>query len=292
MQLIGMMTVRNEDDIVEQCLVQACKYHDLIFVCDCGSDDKTVDIVKSFTAKSSQVVFLGEVGTRHSRQVKHHIWCKFKKQFDYTAWWSVVDADEFLEEDPKLYITKAEAELADHIFAKIANFYFTDLELDNWINGRETLDDRQRPINERRIYYRMHTSQVRMFRNLPWLRWNEDTHLPLFLAKPATKRPVYRHYQYRDPLQMEKRILTRRDWLGDSAINLDNPHWNKSTYMEAISSTNDPHLKKASKNSDLESDPDLPTPNKSQSFFKTFTKYTYALIKGMTTRQSQDTLFG
>lgn len=291
MKIIGMMTVRNEEDIVEECLDRANEYHDLIYVVDCGSDDQTVKIIKSVVARLPQVKFLGEIGPRHSRQVKRHIWSKFRDQFGLDTWWSVVDADEFLDEDPRPFVELAEAELADHIFSKSANFYLTDLELNKWLVSQETFADRERVIEERLTYYRMHTSQVRIFRNLPWLRWNEDTHLPSFLAKPAQGRPVYRHYQYRDPVQIQNRIRTRREWLKDSAVLIDNPHWDKEEWRQAIASADDPSLKKAVPGIPLEPDPELPKPNKEQSFLKTISKYGYAFLIGFATPQKTTKLF-
>jgi len=287
-KLVGMMTVRNEEDIVEKCLNRAVKYHDAIYVVDCGSDDRTPEIVNSIATRFSEIEFLGEISPRHSRQVKRHIWDKFRHSFSNNDWWSVIDADELLEEDPKPFIQSAEAELADHIFSKIANFYTTDLEVDEWFQNREEFENKE--IEDRMTYYRMHTSQVRMFRNLPWLRWNEDTHLPRFLAKPATHRPVYRHYQYRSPAQIEKRLRTRREWAQDSAIATDNPHWDKQEWRQAVAPADDLNLKKAVHGSPLEPDPSLPQPNQKQFFLKTVLKYTYAILIGISVRQDHDNL--
>lgn len=290
-RIVGIMTVRNEEDIVAQCLEYACKFHEVILIADCGSDDKTVHIVKSMANKMPQIIFLGEVGTKHSRQIKRHIWFKFRKEFSHEIWWSVVDADEFLDGDPQSVVDAADCEFSDHIFSKTANFYFTELDAENWRMGKESIADRIKPIEERRRFYRMHTSQIRMFRNLPWLRWNEDVHHPTFLAKSATERLVYRHYQYRDPLQIEKRIQTRRDWLTNAAVMKDNPHWGKERWTEAVSLSSDSSLKMAIPGLPLEVDPELPTPNRSQQLWKTAMKYSYALWLGFKTKQQFSDLF-
>ncbi len=240
--LFGMCTVCNEEDILAECLRHAAAFHDKIYVVDCGSDDHSAEIARDLADELSPVEYLGAIGPHHSRQVKRHIWERFRHDLPPGAWWSVLDADEFFDEDPRPALARATAEGADHAFASLANFYYKRSELEDWRAGRETLADRARPIAERRHWYRMHVVQFRFIRQLSRLRWLTDSHLPLVLARGARELIPARHYQYRDPEQILQRLKTRQRWLQAADIKADNPHWYRTELEEVCSDDEDPHL--------------------------------------------------
>lgn len=278
-RLFGMMTVRNEGDVVGEALKRAAAFHERIYVVDCGSTDDSIEVVKRCATDCPNIRYLGTVGPHHSRQVKRHIWVRFRREIGWGSWWSVVDADEFLHEDPAPVISQAEGELADHIFAIFANFYLTKAEAAAWHGGSEGLADRSRSIAERRRLYRMHTTQIRMFRNLPWHWWNSDVHHPKFLAKPCTRRLVYRHYQYRDPVQIQQRIDTRREWVGDRAVITDNPHWDRVRAQQAFHDDNDPSLRLYQPGGALVPDPLVADHQLGQTLRRSVAKYAYAVLR-------------
>ena len=286
MSLIGLTTVRNEGDIVAQALDYAAERVNLLLIVDCGSDDDSVERIQEVCARHSNAVFLGAIGPHHSRQVKRHIWHLMRPVLGPRDWWMFADADEFVADDVHELIRASEREWADHILSLHVNFYYTQREFDNWEAGRETLADRARPIEERRRFYRLHTSQIRLFRHLPWLRWNADTPYPTQLAKASSQRVEFRHFQYRDPVQIKNRIALRHQWSGD-VIN-DNPHWLYNDLANAIS-TDYAHLREARPGQPFELDAELePAPHPGA--LKSLLRYGRAIVRARV-RQEPGLLF-
>ena len=261
MSLIGLTTVRNEGDIVAQALDYAAERVHLLLIVDCGSDDDSVERIQEVCARHSNAVFLGAIGPHHSRQVKRHIWYLMRPYLGPRDWWMFADADEFVADDVHDVIAASEREWADHILSLHVNFYYTQREADDWEAGRESLADRARPIEERRRFYRLHTSQIRLFRHLPWLRWNSDSPYPTQLAKVSSRRLEFRHFQYRDPVQIKNRIALRHQWSGDQSVITDNPHWLYDELANAISTDYD-QLREAKPGHPFEPDLELaPAPH-------------------------------
>jgi hypothetical protein len=288
-RLIGMTTARNEADIIEECLAHAANHLDLCLVVDCGSTDDTVRRIAETCAVHSHIVYLGCVGPQVAEQVRRHIWGTMRPVLTAEDWWMVADADEFVEDALHHKLESAHRERADHIFSLHANFYYTEADAAAWREERETLADRMRPIADRRLYYRMHTTQPRLFRNLPWLRWNEDTSFPHRLAKPASERVVFRHYQYRDLAQIEARVALRKNTAASVNFRRENPHWfNKRGADDAVCRETGLQLRDGSQAFII--DPQMPELPR-QGWFKSAAKYTLARYEGWLTAQQPPALF-
>ena len=228
MKIYAVCLVKNEDDVIGQTLTYATRYCDRIFVIDNGSTDGTWKIVKDLAVREPKIVpFLQtlepfEDGLRWLAYEAHH------QELSDSDWWLFLDADEFLAEDPKPVIQQAMREGADIIKAWQIQFYYTAEDHDAWMAGR---DSREVPILERRRYYRIDWQEPRLFRNQVSATWETaplsrmlgmpprfrteasrrgwKTWVPASTAKMARRRILNRHYQYRDPPQIEKRLEAR-----------------------------------------------------------------------------------
>lgn len=283
MAVIGISTIRSEEDIIPETLPAWAHALDLVLVVDCGSTDNSAEAIREVAAHYPNVVFLGSVGPHHARQVRRHIWHRFRRHLSARDWWMVADADEFVESDFRDKIAGANAELADHIFSAHVNFYYTEEDHLLWEEGVESLADRADSIVYRRRYYQMHTTQRRAFRNLPWLSWNEDTSFPEVFSKPATERIVFRHYQYRDPIQIQSRMDIRCANDPDTDVMRENPHWKRTDYRQAIS--RDPNLLCWDPGTAFVATGELEEPRVPQPHWKTALKYARSLGAGAMTRQ-------
>lgn len=231
-----MSTVRSESDIIRQSMTHALKQLDYLFVVDCGSDDNTVEILKDLQKEYPNLILIGRLGPHYAEQLRWQIWNRFAPQFPESAWWAIIDADEFSIDPYSEIIAQAENEGADHVFARMIDFYIVDSERDDWNAGRETLEDRARPIGERRRFFNpRHNFQIRFFKNKRYLRWNIDSSFPHNIVQPLSDCPIFRHYKYRDLPQLEYRVKSRNHWAKDDPVMVDNPHWNKQSVEECIS---------------------------------------------------------
>ena len=208
MKLYGICIVKNEADVIAQSLTHALKFCDQIFVIDNGSSDGTWETVKSLAQQFSGIVPFAQILEPFRDSMRSLVYNRHHHQLSDRDWWLRLDADEFLDTDPRPILVEANLANADFIQAWQAQFYYTDVDHQAWLAGKE---DRNQPIVERRRYYRIDWREYRLFRNQPDQVWDETTapQWPNGLTKIYNCRILNRHYQYRDPEQITKRLKQR-----------------------------------------------------------------------------------
>jgi glycosyltransferase involved in cell wall biosynthesis len=227
MKIYAICLVKNEDDVVGQTLTYAARYCDKIFVIDNGSTDSTWQIVQGLSKKQLQIIPFMQTQERYDDGLRWHVYEAHNRELTDSDWWMILDSDEFLAEDPRPVIGEAMRKRADVIEAWQIQFYYTEKDYESWQTGG---DSRALPITSRRRYYRIDHREARFFRNLasgdwqtsflrrklpmpPWLRSasvkDSRQTLPIRIGKKLRRRILNRHYQYRDPPQIEKRLLLR-----------------------------------------------------------------------------------
>ncbi|MBM9594011.1 glycosyltransferase family 2 protein [Roseitranquillus sediminis] len=288
MKVIGIMTVRDEEDILLESATAAIKAYDVILSVDCGSEDNTPQILKDLAHQYKNFKFFGSIAPMTPMQVKRHIWSAHRKSFSHRDWWVFADADEFLNvEQVRPRLMHASKILADHVNGEHVNYYYTNADHEKWLAGEENLQSRSLSITKRRRYYRYHTQQIRFFHNLPWLRWNVDSEFPSNLSNLSDRNIQFRHYQYRDVPQIERRISIRRGEI--HRTHGSNTHWMKDHLSEAISDVNDPALHLDVGRGYIK-DPNLKSIAR-QNPLKTLAKYARSSIKGCLTAQVEENWF-
>jgi glycosyltransferase involved in cell wall biosynthesis len=207
-KLYGICLVKNEDDIIAQTLTYALRHCTKIFVIDNGSTDGTWKIVQSLSEEHSQIIPLLQTYEPYTEGLLALAYNKYHSEFSDQDWWLVLDADEFLAEDPQPVIQCAMGDKADMIHTWQIQFFYTDVDRRGWMEER---DSRDIPIFARRRYYSINWQEVRLFRNYPGRPWNVKISgkVPDSHTKVCRRRILNRHYQYRDPEQIKKRLLLR-----------------------------------------------------------------------------------
>ncbi len=207
--------VKNEGDVIAQTLRYASNFCSKIYVFDTGSiDDSWHQVQKS---ASEIVVPFRQEAVPFSDGLRAQVFNAVRDRLEIGDWLYILDADEFLAEDPRKAIAVAEQEGSQQINTAQYNFHFTDVD---WQQSQKGLDSRDRPITQRRRYYRFTNIEQRLFRIDADLTWSESTNAanPHGCMTPKgtkkLKKCSYRipncHYQYRDPEQMQLRLKTRR----------------------------------------------------------------------------------
>jgi glycosyltransferase involved in cell wall biosynthesis len=263
MKTIGIMSVRNEADVLGQVLRHNAELFDVLFVTDNGSVDETRHVILSVLQEYPNIQFLGTFKPVVPEEIRFRIWSSYRHDFSRADWWVIIDGDEFIEETLRRSIRAAATENADYMLSHHANFYYKQSERDAWERGSETVADRTRPIKDRRRWYRMHISMPRAFRNAHYIRWYPGLYFPAEIVKPASRPLLFRHYQYRDLGQIETRVRTRLDVTVDASYFHDNPHWLKRAATELVSPEDDPTLLYWDGVSELKADaaiPPIPAP--------------------------------
>lgn len=204
MKLYAICLVKNEDDIITQTLNHAAGHCEKIFVLDNGSTDRTWELIQSLSRVNHRIVPFGRSFEPFRDSLRSLVYYEVCSELSEDDWWLVLDSDEFLAEDPQPVIAQAVQERAEVIRTWQVVFYLTDVDLRAWEEGR---DSRDKPIFERRRYYQINSQEKRLFRNQRDLSWTSGN-VPRGLKNVCTRRIFNRHYVFRDPPQVEKRLLT------------------------------------------------------------------------------------
>lgn len=218
MKLYAICLVKNEDDVIAQTLTHACQYCDKIFVIDNGSTDRTWDIVQELAKSQPVIVAYAQKIQPYDEGLRWLVYDAHHRELTDQDWWLILDGDELLAEDPRPVIEQAMHERADVIKAWQIQFYYTEKDYEAWTNGQ---DDSNLSIFMRRRYYQIDWQEPRLFRNqtkrntifrqskllTPTTDWGASV-LQL-KGKVCRRRILNRHYQYRDPDQIKKRLQLR-----------------------------------------------------------------------------------
>lgn len=215
MKLIGLCVVKNEDDIIGQCLEHAAGICDKVMVLDNDSTDQTWSIIHDLASNNEKIVSVGRTSEPFWCGMRADVYNQFNKDYSRGDWWLYLDADEFLAEDPRPVIKRATEVGADIIDAWQIQFYYTDKDALQWRRGE---DGRERHIFQRRRYYSINWKEHRLFRNEPGRPWNpaRNNTVPDGLQTVCKTTVLNRHYQYRDPEQITRRLVTRQGLSGTS----------------------------------------------------------------------------
>ncbi|MEH2383905.1 MAG: glycosyltransferase family 2 protein [Nostoc sp.] len=206
---------KNEGDVIAETLQFASNFCHKIYVFDTGSIDNTWQQVQK-AANDIIIPFRYEKVSNFHFGLRAQVFNAVRDSFEIGDWLYILDADEFLAENPQKGISIAEREGAQQINTTQYNFHFTDVD---WQHYQRGLDSREYPIAQRRRYYRFTNIEQRLFRIDTDTIWPEytDADNPIGYLRPlkGTKKPKkcsYRipncHYQYRDPEQIQQRLKT------------------------------------------------------------------------------------
>lgn len=209
MDIYAICVVKNEEDIIKECLEHASSFCKKIFVYDTGSDDKTWEIVCELAKKRTVVPYKKE-NVPFRNGLRSEVFSHYKRYAKPEDWWYILDADEFLKEAPHDFIKNRIKSYETVIWSKHISFYYTDRDYEKWKEGKETLESRKIPIGARRRYYKCDTSEPRLFKHRDDIRWDIKNSVPSRLGVVARARIPVKHYKWRDPEQIIARMRTRK----------------------------------------------------------------------------------
>ncbi|MFM9282412.1 glycosyltransferase [Paenibacillus jiagnxiensis] len=135
------MIVRNEEEVLENCLNSVADLVDEIIIVDTGSTDRTKDIAKRFNARIFDYTW-----TDHFADARNFAFQQATQA--YILW---LDADDVLMEEDRGKLRKLKATL-DYSVDAISMFYNTGFDL----NGNVTFRFRRHRIVKRECYFKWH----------------------------------------------------------------------------------------------------------------------------------------
>lgn len=200
--------VKDEEDVIEECINHAAKYCDYILVLDNGSADLTYEICKNHP----RVNYCEQIVCTFSDALRNHLLEASKEYLtDGVDWFLALSADHFFDTDPREDILRAIAEDSDVITYDVAQFYLTDKD---YIEATNNTDKwLSKPVEERIKYYTINYFDFPVvFRFKKDMVYKDEvTEWPEMRAKKiASFKPILKHYQFRSIEQLQKRLELRK----------------------------------------------------------------------------------
>jgi glycosyltransferase involved in cell wall biosynthesis len=239
MRFHALLPVRDEADIVGPSLRHMLTWADAIYVFDTGSVDDTWEIVQDFAAKDRRVIPLKKDSVYYSEPLlRGWMFHQARKSMRAGDWFLRVDADEFHHLSPPEFVRtrlRKEETIAWHQYY---DFRLTASEATDWEAGKETLCDRQKPIEERRRWFvPIDYSEPRLCRYRETMQWPVNYSFPCNAGYVACERLPIRHYPHRDPEQLKRRCKLRSIMMANYNLAWTNPeahHWSEGEWRKFI----------------------------------------------------------
>jgi len=241
-----LLPVRDEADILRQCLDDALKWADAVYVFDTGSVDNTWEIVRDFASREKRVVPMRKEPVFFSEaRLRGYMFHVARQKMREGDWFLRIDADEFHHIPPPRFVKNCMRKHETVAYHQYYDFRLLQSELDEWNRGEETLKDRQRPIEDRRRHYTVsHYSEPRLCRYRSTMQWPATVSFPFNAGYVARERLPIRHYPHRDPVQLQRRCKVRLIRMSDPETSLpEGRHWAERQWKKLIVSDDLPGLK-------------------------------------------------
>jgi len=207
MKIHGMCVVKDEADVVITTLIRASKWCDYIYVLDNGSSDGSWELINKLAQDNPQVHVLDQHLEPFRDSLRRDIYMEFRDRSQPGDWWCRLDSDEIYIDNPHKFLQHIPAGY-QMVWAAMLLYFFTDRDLALYQQDPSHYAD-EVPIEQRYRYYLNQWSEPRFFREEKNLYWRKDADWPVIGAN-FPHRIKLKHYQFRSPEQIQKRITNRR----------------------------------------------------------------------------------
>jgi glycosyltransferase involved in cell wall biosynthesis len=246
----ALLPVRDEADIIDQCLDHALRWADEVYVFDTGSVDNAWEIVQEFALRDKRIVAMRKEPVFFSEaRLRGYMFHVARQKMREGDWFLRVDADEFHHITPHQFVKNCMRKHETVAYHQYYDFRLLQSEVDEWNRGEETLKDRQRPIEDRRRHYTVsHYTEPRLCRYRSTMQWPATVSFPFNAGYVARERLPIRHYPHRDPVQLQRRCKVRVIMMNDekNRANWSRPElhqWTERNWEKFITPDDLPGLK-------------------------------------------------
>jgi hypothetical protein len=241
MRFFCLLPVRDEADIIGQCIRQLLTWSDGIYVFDTGSIDDSWEIVNEIAAYESRVIPLKKDSVFFSEtKLRGWMFHQARQHMSHGDWFLRVDADEFHHISPPEFVKTRLRPHETIVYHQYYNFVLRESEIREWEAGRETIADRSKPIEQRRQWYDISLyAEPRLCRYRSSMKWPPNVSFPHNAGFVARERLPIRHYPHRDPAQLERRCRLRAVMMADreNRSNWSQPelhHWAQQEWRKFV----------------------------------------------------------
>ncbi len=250
MKFVALLPVRDEADVIGQCLRHLLNWADSVYVFDTGSVDATWEVVQDFASREQRIIPMFKEPVFFSEtRLRSYMFHAARREMREGDWFLRVDADEFHHIPPPQFVRDFMRPHETIAYHQYYDFRLLQSEVDAWNHGAESLKDRERPIEDRRRHYTISVySEPRLCRYRSTMQWPNTVSFPFNAGFVARECLPIRHYPHRDPVQLERRCRLRAIMMADkeNRSNWTRPelhHWAETEWKKFITVNDFPGLK-------------------------------------------------
>lgn len=210
MRIHCLCVVKNEADIIEEGLTAALGWADAIYVLDNGSTDGTWEKVQGLATRHAAIVPWRQQAVPFADGLRAGIFHAFADRAGPGDWWARLDPDEFYVDEPRAFLSAVPPGDAIVWYASLS-FYFSTAEAARYRADPAAFAD-DVPVAEKCRHYFNHWSEIRFVRHEAMAPWAGVDGWPEGVAsrfRSHRQRILCRHFPYRSPQQIERRLATR-----------------------------------------------------------------------------------
>jgi glycosyltransferase involved in cell wall biosynthesis len=194
---------KDEEDILEESISAAATWADNIFIVDNTSTDKTPQIAQQLSKQFLNIHFLGSVSKPFTRSMIAEVFNQVKGCSRNGDWWCRLDSDEIYIDNPRDILRNCDP-VVDTVWSQHFDFWFTEEDLYQWENNA---DYRALSVEQRMKFFCVGGSERRFVKHTFPFVWNNAW--PKFRLKDSPTKIRLKQYQYRNPIQIKRRIENR-----------------------------------------------------------------------------------
>ncbi len=215
-RLIGILMIRNENDVLEETLQNITQFYDRIFVLDGTEPESELRVSEAILRSFPEVTFImrdadtdGPFPIRDG--ARHYLLEEVRRQYGVGNWIGVLHGDEFYSRDPRPFIALLDPAKVPIIQARLCHFF---LHTDDKATWEERKD---KPVQDRITHYMWPgTPENRLFYDDGRCRYDPRRHKMIVPYGAGARRMRFDHlvikqYNYRTPEQMHERAAQRLD---------------------------------------------------------------------------------
>src|SRR5438067_170064 len=209
MKIFSILCVKNEGDIIEECLRKASAWSDRILVYDGASTDGTWEKVQAMA--NSHIVPARRDDRVWNDWLRAEIFEEFRHEAKDGDSRSRLDTDELYIDDPKVFLTSVHR-LHHAVWGLYIEYYLTEetlARIPDW-NAKPA----ESPLEYLR-YYWCDYCEPRFFRYRDGLKWQPRDSAPTHMGLVSPKLIRFRHLPYRFPKQIQQRLRQRMQSVAD-----------------------------------------------------------------------------
>jgi glycosyltransferase involved in cell wall biosynthesis len=215
MKINCISVVRDEVDILSHTLDAALTWAHAIYVCDNDSTDGTWELLQDYASRHPQVVLLDRHRGIFHDSLRGDLVNQLTTDARRVDWWSRLDADEIHVHDPRAFLSRISS-AHSVVYSTFVEYFFTDVELASYEDDVAGFVAKWTPSIPK--YYLARWSEQRFVRHQTGKRWAGAWPIGFDKFAAAPQRLLTRHFQYRTPPQIERRVRNRLTFTKENAF--------------------------------------------------------------------------